>query len=259
MTRVAVSGAAGRMGRLVAEAVAAAPDLELVAGYDPHGAGEQVAGIIVSADPEVGAAAEVMVEFTNPSVVLGNLARWRRLGLHAVVGTSGFDDARLAVLRRKWGSGPPHCLVVPNFSIGAVLMMRFAAAAAPHFAAAEIVELHHDRKADAPSGTALATAAGMAAAGGGQSRAIESREVAPGARGAEIEGVRVHAVRLPGLLAHQEVILGSPGETLTIRHDTTDRAAFLPGVLLGIRRVAGLPDPVTVGLEGLLGLPPSAQ
>jgi 4-hydroxy-tetrahydrodipicolinate reductase len=254
MTRVAVSGAAGRMGRLVAEAVAAVPDLELVAAYDPNRAGEQAAGVVVSADPEVAAAAEVLVEFTNPSVVLGNLARWRKMGLHAVVGTSGFDDARLAVLRRKWGSGPPNCLVVPNFSIGAALMMRFAAAAAPHFAAAEIVELHHDRKADAPSGTALATAAGMAAAGGRQERAVESREAAPGARGAAVEGVRVHAVRLPGLLAHQEVILGSPGETLTIRHDTTERAAFLPGVLLGIRRVADLPEPVTVGLQGLLGL-----
>jgi 4-hydroxy-tetrahydrodipicolinate reductase len=254
MTRVAVSGAAGRMGRLVGEAVAAAPDLELVAGYDPHGAGEQVSGVTVSADPEAIAAAEVVIEFTNPSVVLGNLARWRRLGLHAVVGTSGFDDARLAVLRRKWGSGPPNCLVVPNFSIAALLMMRFAASAAPHFAAAEIVELHHDRKADAPSGTALATAAGMAAAGGRQSRAVESREVVAGARGAAVEGVRVHAVRLPGLLAHQEVILGSPGETLTIRYDTTDRASFLPGVLLAIRRVASLPDPVTVGLEVLLGL-----
>jgi len=254
MTRVAVSGVAGRMGRLVGEAVAAAADLELVAGYDPHGAGEQVAGVTVSADPEAVGAAEVVVEFTNPSVVLGNLARWRRLGLHAVVGTSGFDDARLAVLRRKWGSGPPNCLVVPSFSIAALLMMRFAATAAPHFAAAEIVELHHDRKADAPSGTALATAAGMAAAGGRQSRAVESREVVAGARGAAVEGVRVHAVRLPGLLAHQEVILGSPGETLTIRHDTTDRASFLPGVLLAIRRVASLPDPLTVGLEGLLGL-----
>jgi 4-hydroxy-tetrahydrodipicolinate reductase len=134
-----------------------------------------------------------------------------------------------------------------------VLMMRFAAAAAPHFAAAEIIELHHDRKTDAPSGTALATAAGMAAGGGRQERGVEAREVAPGARGATVEGVPIHAVRLPGLLAHQEVILGSPGETLTIRHDTTERAAFLPGVLLGIRRVGGLPEPVTVGLEGLLG------
>jgi 4-hydroxy-tetrahydrodipicolinate reductase len=252
MTRVGVSGAAGRMGRLVAEAVAAAPGLDLVAGYDPAGAGQIVAGITLSDDPAVLGAAAVVVEFTTPAAVEANLARWRSMGLNAVVGTSGFDAARLAALRAAWGSGPPNCLVVPNFSIGAVLMMRFAAAAAPHFAAAEIVELHHDRKADAPSGTALATAAGMAAAGGRQERAVESAEALAGARGAAADGVRVHAVRLPGLLAHQEVILGSPGETLTIRHDTTDRAAFLPGVLLAIRGVAALPDPVTVGLEAVL-------
>ena len=252
MTRVGVSGAAGRMGRLVAEAVAAAPGLDLVAGYDPAGAGQIVAGITLSDDPAVLGAAAVVVEFTTPAAVEANLARWRSMGLNAVVGTSGFDAARLAALRAAWGSGPPNCLVVPNFSIGAVLMMRFAAAAAPHFASAEIVELHHDRKADAPSGTALATAAGMAAAGGRQERAVESAEALAGARGAAADGVRVHAVRLPGLLAHQEVILGSPGETLTIRHDTTDRAAFLPGVLLAIRGVAALPDPVTVGLEAVL-------
>jgi 4-hydroxy-tetrahydrodipicolinate reductase len=256
MTRVGVSGAAGRMGRLVAEAVAAAPGLELVAGYDPAGGGEAIGGFPVSTDPAVLAVAEVVVEFTHPEVVMENLARWRSLGLHSVVGTSGFDTSRLAELRRQWGSGPPNCLVVPNFSVGAALMMRFAAEAAPHFAAAEVVELHHDRKADAPSGTALATAAGMMAAGGGQTRAVESRETVPGARGADVGGVRVHAVRLPGLVAHQEVILGSPGETLTIRHDTTDRAAFIPGVLLAVRAVAGLTEPVTVGLEAVL---PSAQ
>jgi len=259
MTRVAVSGVAGRMGRLVGEAVAAAADLELVAGYDPHGAGEQVAGVTVSADPEAVGAAEVVVEFTNPSVVLGNLARWRRLGLHAVVGTSGFDDARLAVLRRKWGSGPPNCLVVPNFSIGAVLMVHFAAAAAPHFAAAEVIEAHHDRKADAPSGTALAVAAAMARAGGRQDREVVSHETVPRVRGGEVEGVPVHSLRLPGVIGSHEVILGTVGETLTIRHDTTDRASFLPGVLLGIRGVGGLSEPVTVGLEGLLGLPPADQ
>jgi 4-hydroxy-tetrahydrodipicolinate reductase len=253
MTRVAVSGAAGRMGRLVAEAVAAAPDLDLVAAYDPAGEGQVAGGLAVGTDPSAPAAAEVVVEFTNPAVVMENLARWRGMGRHAVVGTSGFDVARLAALRAAWGDGPPNCLVVPNFSVGAVLMMRFAAAAAPHFAAAEIVELHHDRKADAPSGTALATAAGMTAAGGRAERAVESVEALPGARGAAAGGVRIHAVRLPGLLAHQEVILGSPGETLTIRHDTTDRAAFLPGVLLAIRGVAALADPVTVGLEALLG------
>ncbi len=253
MTRVAVSGAAGRMGRLVAGAVAAAPDLDLVAAFDPAGEGQKAGGISIGTDPSVLATADVVVEFTHPAVVMGNLARWRAMGRHAVVGTSGFDAARLEALRAVWGSGPGKCLVVPNFSIGAVLMMRFAALAAPHFAAAEIVELHHDGKADAPSGTALATAAGMAAAGGRAERAVESAEALPGARGADAAGVRIHAVRLPGLLAHQEVILGSPGETLTIRHDTTDRVAFLPGVLLGIRRVGALADPVTVGLEAVLG------
>lgn len=253
MISVAVSGAAGRMGRLVAATVAAASDLELAGCYDPAGRGE-VEGLGVTADPADLASADVVVEFTTPDVVMQNLAVWRDLGLNAVVGTSGFDEGRLAALSEQWGSGPPNCLVVPNFSIGAVLMMQFARMAAPHFAAAEIIELHHDRKADAPSGTALATAAGMREAGGRQERAVESAELVDGARGADAGGVRVHAVRLPGLLAHQEVLLGSEGETLTIRHDTSDRAAFMPGVLLGIRAVAGLTRPVTVGLESLLGL-----
>jgi 4-hydroxy-tetrahydrodipicolinate reductase len=254
MTSVAVSGAAGRMGRLVAAAVADAGDLDLTACYDPGAAGGEVSGVAVTADRESLAGCDVVVEFTNPAVVMDNLAAWHHLGLHAVVGTSGFDDERLGALREMWGSGPPHCLVVPNFSIGAVLMMRFAELAAPHFDASEIVELHHDRKADAPSGTALATAAGIAAAGGEQRRETESEEIAAGARGADAGGVRVHSVRLPGLLAHQEVLFGSPGETLAIRHDTTDRSAFMPGVLLGIRSVPGLSGGVTVGLEGLLGI-----
>jgi 4-hydroxy-tetrahydrodipicolinate reductase len=254
MIDVAVSGAGGRMGRLVSETVAAAPDLRLAALYDPAAAGGAAAGLEISSDPAVAEDADVVVEFTTPGVVMQNLERWRSLGLHAVVGTSGFDEARLAALREQWGSGPPNCLVAPNFSIGAVLMMRFAAMAAPHFSAAEVIELHHDRKADAPSGTALATAARMKAAGGGQERAVESEELVRGARGADADGVRVHAVRLPGMLAHQEVLLGSPGETLSIRHDTTDREAFMPGVLLAVRSVADLTDPVMVGLEGILGL-----
>jgi len=254
MIRVAVSGAAGRMGRLVCETVAAAPDLDLVAGYDPGAGGAAVAGIEVTADVDAVAGADVVVEFTEPDVVMPNLGTWRDLGVHAVVGTSGFDGERLAGLREKWGSGPPRCLIVPNFSVGAVLMMRFAEMAAPHFAAAEVIELHHDRKVDAPSGTALATAGRMAAAGGRQERRVESAELVAGARGADAAGVRVHAVRLPGLLAHQEVLLGSPGETLTIRHDTSDRIAFMPGVLLAIRSVTTLEDPVTVGLETLLDL-----
>ena len=254
MISVGVSGASGRMGSLVADTIAAAPDLDLEACYDPAGSGEVVGGVAVSDDPAAIAGCEVVVEFTNPEVVMANLARWREAGSHAVVGTSGFDEDRLAALRTAWGSGPPNCLVVPNFSIGAVLMMRFAALASPHFRASEVIELHHDRKADAPSGTALATAAGMTAAGARQERETESAELAAGARGADADGVRVHAVRLPGLLAHQEVLLGSPGETLTIRHDTTDRAAFMPGVLLAVREVGNVGEPVTVGLDGLLGL-----
>ncbi|MEX0825284.1 MAG: 4-hydroxy-tetrahydrodipicolinate reductase [Acidimicrobiia bacterium] len=253
MTRVAVSGAGGRMGRLVIETVAGEPDLELVAAFDPSHAGETISGVVVASDPVVVGEAEVVVEFTMPDVVMPNLAAWRDLGVHAVVGTSGFDAARIAALREQWGGGPPNCLVVPNFSIGAILMMRFAELAAPHFSASEIVELHHDKKADAPSGTAITTAARITEAGGRQERTVESEELLPGARGAAA-GPRIHSIRLPGMLAHQEVLFGSPGETLTIRHDTTDRASFMPGVLLAIRSVAGLPDPVTVGLEGLLGI-----
>jgi 4-hydroxy-tetrahydrodipicolinate reductase len=197
--------------------------------------------------------ADIVVEFTVPDAVMGNLERWRAMGVHAVVGTSGFDAARLDRLAELWGDGPPNCLVVPNFSIGAVLMMRFAELAAPHFAAAEIVELHHDRKADAPSGTAAATAARVAAAGPGQHRAVESVETVPGTRGGVVDAVRVHSVRLPGLLAHQEVLFGTEGELLTIRHDSTDRSSFLPGVLAGIRAVGDLPG-VTVGLDRVLGI-----
>ena len=240
------------MGRLVAETVAAAGDLELAGCFDPGHAGEEIAGVEVSADGI--SSSDVVVEFTTPDVVMDNLREWRSCRFHAVVGTSGFDDARLSALRTQWGAGPPNCLVVPNFSIGAVLMMRFAELAAPHFSASEIVELHHDRKVDAPSGTALATAARMSAAGGRQERTVDSEELVAGARGAHAGGVPVHAVRLPGLLAHQEVMLGSPGETLTIRHDTSDRVAFMPGVLLAIRSVAVLSDPVAVGLDGLLGI-----
>ncbi len=252
MIRVAVSGAAGQMGRLVAAAVDQASDLQLVSLYDPHHGGVEIAGLAVADDPAAVAGAEVVVEFTNPAVVMDNLASWRERGVHAVVGTSGFDAARLAQLEELWGPGPPNCMVAPNFSIGAVLMMYFAEKAAPHFSAAEVVELHHDRKADAPSGTALATAARIGGAAA-QRRAAESEELVPGARGAAVDEVRVHAVRLPGLLAHQEVILGGEGQILTIRHDTTDRASFIPGVLLAVRQVADRPG-VTVGLEGLLGL-----
>lgn len=250
---VSVSGAGGRMGSLVVQAVADAAGLEVGPLYDPNAAGAVVAGIAVGSDPAALAAADVVVEFTEPEVVIENLAAWRELGLHAVVGTSGFDAARIAALRQRWGSGPPNCLVVPNFSIGAVVMMRLSEIAAPHFAAAEVIELHHDRKVDAPSGTAIATAERIAA-GADQNRAVESAELVPGARGADVSGIPVHAVRLPGLVAHQQVLFGGVGETLTIRHDTTDRSAFMPGVLAAIRSVGGLDTSVTVGLETVLGI-----
>ena len=253
MTSVAVSGAAGRMGRLVAETVADTDGLDLAACFDPGAPGDTVAGLLVSDDPGAVADADVVVEFTRPDVVMGNLTEWRQRGLHAVVGTSGFDDSRLAEVRALWGSGPPNCIIVPNFSIGAVMMMRLSELAAPHFQAAEVIELHHDKKADAPSGTSLNTAARIAAVQQ-QRRAVESRELTPGARGANVDDVRVHSVRLPGYVAHQEVIFGGVGETLTIRHDTTDRHSFMPGVVLAIRQVAILDEPVVVGLDALLGI-----
>lgn len=253
MTRVAVSGAAGSMGRLVAEAVAETTDLSLGGLYDPNGGGETVAGLDVSTNPEAVTDSDVVVEFTRPDVVMENLAAWRQMRLHAVVGTSGFDEEKLAELSSLWGSSPPNCLVVPNFSVGAVLMMRFAELAAPHFSAAEIIELHHDRKADAPSGTATAAAARIGNVAK-QEREVESAELHAGARGASIDEVPVHSIRLPGLLAHHEVVFGSAGETFTIRHDSTDRASFMPGVLLAVRNVADLDDSVTVGLDRLLGV-----
>ena len=170
------------MGRLVCETVEAAADLTLAAAYDP--AGGEVCGVAVSTD-SAAIEADVVVEFTRPDVVLDNLGTWRTAGMHAVVGTSGFDAGRIEALQAAWGSGPPNCLVVPNFSIGAVMMMRLSELAAPHFAAAEVIELHHDQKADAPSGTALATAQRIAGAKPEQERRVDSAELLAGARGAD--------------------------------------------------------------------------
>lgn len=245
MTRVAVSGAGGRMGRLTAAAIAGADDMDLVALFDPAHPGVEIDGVIVSSDPLVVGEAEAVVEFTDPDVVMQNLDQWRSLGVHAVVGTSGFDVDRLAEVEKAWGSGPPNCLVVPNFSVGAVLMMHFAEEASRHFEGGEVIELHHEDKPDAPSGTALATAARMT------SGRFESKELAAGARGASVGDVRVHSVRLPGMLAHQEVIFGNAGETLSIRHDTSDRQSFMPGVLLALREISSLSG-FSVGLEQLL-------
>ena len=232
------------MGRLTASAIAAS-DHELVSLYDPEFAGTEIDGVVVASDPVVVGEAEAVVEFTNPDVVMDNLAQWRELGVHAVVGTSGFGSERLASAEESWGSGPPNCLIVPNFSVGAVLMMHFAEVASQHFAGAEIIELHHEDKPDAPSGTALATAQAMS------SDTFESKELVPGARGGDVGGVRVHSVRLPGMLAHQEVILGNDGETLSIRHDTADRGSFMPGVLMALDAIGDLPA-FSVGLAQLL-------
>ena len=245
--RVGVVGSRGRMGATVCAAVEGADDLGLVAGVDE---GDRLEALV-----EQGA--QVVVDFTHPGAVMPTLAFCVEHGLHTVVGTTGFDDERLATLR-GWLAAAPGvgAVVAPNFGIGAVLMMRFAAEAARFFPSAEVVEYHHPRKADAPSGTARRTAELMAAArrdaglGPSPDATVTGLE---GARGADVDGVHVHAVRLEGLVAHQEVLLGGHGETLTLRHDSLDRVSFMPGVLLAVRQVGTRPG-LTVGIDDLLGL-----
>jgi 4-hydroxy-tetrahydrodipicolinate reductase len=241
MTRVAVLGAKGRMGSEVVRAVEAADDLELGPTYD-LGDALDLSGV------------DVAVDFTHPDAVMANLEACIKAGVHAVVGTTGFDEQRLAQVR-GWLEGTEVGVVVaPNFGVAAVLMMRFAAQAAPFFDSVEIVELHHPRKADAPSGTATRTAQLVAEARQGKEPMPDATSTGlDGARGAVVEGVHVHAVRLAGLVAHQEVLLGGEGETLSIRHDSFDRASFMPGVLLAVRNVASRPG-LTVGLDPLLDL-----
>jgi 4-hydroxy-tetrahydrodipicolinate reductase len=244
--RVAVFGAKGRMGAEVCAAVEAAADLELVAAVD---AGEDRA--------KVEALAEVVIDFTTPDAVMDNLAWCIERGIHSVVGTTGFTSERLDSLRSQLAAKPGvGVLVAANFSIGAVLMMHFAEQAARFYESAEIIELHHPNKVDAPSGTAQATAARIAAAraevGLGPIPDATATGLA-GARGAEVGGIHVHAVRLRGLIAHQEVLFGAEGETLTIRHDSLDRSSFMPGVLLGVRHIASRPG-LTLGINDLLGI-----
>lgn len=248
MIQVAISGAGGHLASAVAAAVAAADDLDLTGLYNPSRSGEEVTGVTITGslgDVE----GEVVVEASPDSVVMGNLEAWRDLGKAAVVGTSGFTPERLVQLRDMWGTGTP-CLVVPNFSIGAVLMMRFAQEAAGQFEAVEVIERHHDDKPDAPSGTALATA--MRINQGGGSSAEGSEELVEGARGASVEGVRVHAVRLPGVISQQEVVLSNPGEMLSIEHLSTSYQSFAGGALLAIRRVQSLDGGVHLGLDTVL-------
>jgi 4-hydroxy-tetrahydrodipicolinate reductase len=231
----------------VCKAVEAAEDMELVAAID---AGDPVEEL-------VSAGAEAVVDFTHPDVVMANLGYCIEHGIHAVVGTTGFDDERLEQLR-TWlaDSAGTGVLIAPNFSIGAILMMRFAAEAAPFYESVEIVEMHHPDKADAPSGTARRTASLIAKArsdAGAEPIPDATSTALEGARGADVDGIRVHGLRLRGLVAHQEVMLGGPGETLTIRHDSMDRISFMPGVLLGLRKIADAPG-LTVGLEEFMGL-----
>ena len=240
-------GARGKVGTQICLGVEEADGLELVAQVD---VGDDLGSLEA-------ARTEVAIDFTHPDAVMANLEHCIAHGIHAVVGTTGFDEERIATVRR-WLDAAPQVgvLVAPNFSIGALLMMRFAELAAPHFESVEVVEMHHPDKVDAPSGTARRTAQLIAAA-----RAAASLGPVPdatasaldGARGADVDGIRVHSQRVRGLVAHQEVLLGSPGETLTIRHDSLDRASFVPGVIAGVRAVADHPG-LTVGLEHYLDL-----
>lgn len=262
MIRVGVFGAGGRMGSTVCRTVHGAPDMEFVAAVDPQHAGIDLdqlglhgAGIQVSSKAAAFADAgvQVAVDFTVIDAARQNLRWCAENGVHAVVGTTGFTDAELTDLGELFGGCPANVVVAPNFAIGAVLMMRFAELAAPYFETAEIIELHHDAKTDAPSGTAMLTANRIAAGSSAWSADPTEHLVVDGARGGLVEGVRVHSVRLRGLVAHQEVLLGTTGQTLSIRHDSYDRASFMPGVLLAIRGVADRPG-LTIGLEPLLGI-----
>lgn len=245
--RVGVFGSDGKVGQAIVDAVGAADDLDFTVGVDK---GHDRSAL-------VDAGTQVVVDFTHPSVVMDNLEFLIGNGIHAVVGTTGFDDDRLAqVLSWLEASPGTGVLIAPNFAIGAVLSMRFAAAAARFYDSVEVIELHHPHKADAPSGTAYRTARMIAQAradAGSAPMPDATSDELDGARGADVDGVRVHSVRVAGLVAHQEVLLGTQGETLTIRHDSIDRTSFAPGVLLGVREIGARPG-LTVGLDDLLDL-----
>lgn len=260
--RVGVFGAAGRMGAEVCRAVVADDALELVAAVDPFHFGldlRQASAVDApglrlesSADALAAARAEVAVDFTHAEAARANMLWCAANGVHAVVGTTGFSDGDLADFRAAFTSS--NCVIAPNFAIGAVLMMRFAEMAAPFFETAEVIEFHHDAKIDAPSGTAVSTVQRMAAAKSQWAPDPTQKEIYPGSRGGRGPGdIRVHAVRMRGMVAHQEVILGTTGQTLLIRHDTTDRTSFMPGVILAVKRVAAFPG-LTVGLDALLDI-----
>ncbi|BBY79045.1 4-hydroxy-tetrahydrodipicolinate reductase [Mycolicibacterium pulveris] len=243
--RVGVLGAKGKVGATMVEAVQAAEDLTFTAGVD---AGDPLSQL---ADADT----DVVIDFTHPEAVMDNLKFLIDNGIHAVVGTTGFTDERLSQVR-TWLAEKPDVavLIAPNFAIGAVLSMHFARQAARFFGSVEVIELHHPHKADAPSGTAVRTARLIAEARKGMPPNPDATSTAlDGARGADVDGIPVHSVRLAGLVAHQEVLFGTQGETLTIRHDSIDRTSFVPGVLLAVRQVAARPG-LTIGIEPLLDL-----
>lgn len=265
MINVIVSGAKGRMGTCIVNAVAAAEDLQLVGCFDPHCKGQVVScadGEFACSDDLSGlienTGAQVVVDFTMPSAVLANVECALSHGINMVVGTTGVAREDMAALAQKHADKGGKLFFAPNFTTGAVLMMQFAKVAGKFFPDVEIIEMHHDGKKDAPSGTAVTTAHMIAEGREGKKNVGPGSETeiagCEGARGAEVEGVRIHAVRGDGYMASQEVIMSAAGQTLTIRHDSTLREAYMPGVLLAIRSVAGLDQPFTVGLECLMGL-----
>ena len=242
MVRVGVVGAAGRMGQAVCSAVEADPALELAAAIDVEDSLE----VLVDAE------CEVVVDFTVAPAACRTLEFLAAKGIHAVVGTTGFSEEDMSRFA-EWFTRS-NCLIAPNFAVGAVLMMRFAELAAPHFSTAEVIEYHHDAKVDAPSGTATHTAERIAAASADWADDPTRHEVLPGARGGRgTAGIRVHSVRMQGVVANQEVLMGTTGQTLSIRHDTIDRTSFMPGVLLGCKRIADF-EGLTLGLDAILEL-----
>ncbi|HEX9342226.1 MAG TPA: 4-hydroxy-tetrahydrodipicolinate reductase [Actinomycetota bacterium] len=264
--RIGVLGATGRMGQATCRAVAATDDLELVAAVaGQRGSGQDLRALVAEAPGGLvvggavadllAAKAEVVVDFSTPAATMAAARALLPEGVQLVSGTTGLADGAMEELRSLAGPSAGNAVWAPNFALGAVLATYFATIAARHYPAAEVIELHHAGKADAPSGTAIRTAQAIAAArqGPDQRQPPPSRESVSGARGGEVDGVRVHSVRLPGLVAHQEVIFGGQGELLTVRHDSLDRVSFMPGVLLAVRAVAARPG-LTIGLEPLLGL-----
>ena len=254
--KVGVLGAAGRMGQSVCSAVMQAESLELVAAVDlvSDESEEMLEGIPITQEISdfFKAEVDVAVDFTIAEASKNNLPLLAEEGIDVVVGTSGLSDQDFSIIEKKFNES--SCLIVPNFAIGAVLMMHFASIAAPWFNTAEIIEYHHNQKKDSPSGTAIATAERMSSASNQWDEDPTINESIAGSRGAKLKGIPIHAVRMKGMVAHQEVIMGSTGQTLTIRHDSPDRESFMPGVLLAVQGVASLPNGLTIGLEKLLGI-----